>query len=168
MSIKIKVDVRGPLELIKKLKKEMKEAPHGAKAGYYAGERHKDENGKEQPLISDIALWNEFGVPEKKIPPRPFLRNAKKKMNKRAHQIITAGLQDEKKLDVIMKEVAQEIRNQIVESIKSNTPPPNKPSTIRQKHGSTGTLRDTGQLMNSVHAAIVKGKTETEVPEKNS
>ena len=161
MKIKAKVDAKGPLELIKKLKKEMKEAPHGAKAGYLEGERHKDESGKEQPLISDIALWNEFGTD--KIPPRPFLRNAQKKAIKRAQQIVAAGLQDKKDLDLIMKEVAQELRVQIVESIKSNTPPPNKPSTIRQKHGSTGTLRDTGQLMNSVHAATVTGRTETEI-----
>ncbi len=94
------------------------------------------------------------------IPSRPFIRNAEAKIQESASEIMQKGLQDGKTLNRIIREVAEDMRNQIVESITSNTPPPNKPSTIRQKKGSTGTLRDTGQLRDSVHIALVKDGQE--------
>ena len=157
-SVKFKADdVR---KMFKDLKKEFRDGADGARAGYYEGEHYKDEDdkGKEMPLLSDIALYNEFGT--ETIPSRPFLRNAEAKIQERAEEIVKAGIEDGKTLNRIIHEVAEDMRNQIVESITSNTPPPNKPSTIRQKKGSTGTLRDTGQLRVSVHIALVKDGQE--------
>lgn len=93
------------------------------------------------------------------IPSRPFLRNAEAKIQERTTEIMQKGLQDGKTLNQIVKEIAQDMRNQIVESITSNTPPPNKPSTIKQK-GSTHTLIDTGGLRDGVHVAMVKDGRE--------
>lgn len=160
MKIKAKVDAKQVEKMLEKLRKEFKSAPKGARAGYLAGERHKDENGKELPLISDIALWNEFGTD--KIPPRPFMRNANAKIQKRAPEIVKAGMDDEKDIRLITAEIAQDMRTQIIDSITSNTPPPNAESTIKQK-GSSKTLIDTGQLMGSVHCAVVRGKKEVEI-----
>lgn len=87
------------------------------------------------------------------------MRNAEAKIQQRAPEIVQKGLDDGKTLNKIMAEIAQDMRNQIIESITSNTPPPNKPSTIRQK-GSTHTLIDTGGLRDGVHVAMVKDGRE--------
>nr|DAQ84082.1 MAG TPA: virion morphogenesis protein [Caudoviricetes sp.] len=150
-SVKFKAD--GVRKMFKDLEKEFKEGADGAKAGYYEGEQHKGENA----TLSEIALFNEFGT--KDIPARPFLRNAEAKIQQRAPEIVQKGLDDGKTLNKIMAEIAQDMRNQIIESITSNTPPPNKPSTIRQK-GSTHTLIDTGGLRYGVHVAMVKDGRE--------
>ena len=86
---------------------------------------------------------------------RPFLRNAEAKIQERAGKIMKAGMQGGKTLNRIIAEIAQDMRTQVVESITSNTPPENKPSTVKQK-GSSHTLIDTGQLRDSVRAAVVK------------
>lgn len=151
-SVKFKAD--GVRNMFKDLEKEFREGADGAKAGYYEGEQHKGENA----TLSEIALYNEFGT--KDIPSRPFLRNAEAKIQERATEIMQKGLQDGKTLNQIVKEIAQDMRNQIIESITSNTPPPNKPSTIRQKKGSTHTLIDTGGLRDGVHVAMVKDGRE--------
>ncbi len=160
MKIGAKIDAKQVEKMLEKLRKEFKTAPKGARAGYLAGERHKDKSGKEQPLISDIALFNEYGTAD--IPPRPFMRNANAKVQKRAPKIVKAGMDDEKDLSLITAEIAEDMRNQIIDSITSNTPPPNAESTIKQKESSK-TLIDTGQLMGSVHCAVVQGKKEVEI-----
>lgn len=49
----------------------------------------------------------------------------------------------------ILLDAAMDLRNEIVKKINSNVPPPNAPSTIKQK-GSSKTLIDTGNMVNSV------------------
>ncbi len=41
------------------------------------------------------------------------------------------------------------LENAVIDKILSNVPPPNAPATIRQKH-SSGTLRDTGEMLGHV------------------
>lgn len=153
MKFSVKFQVDDVRKMFKDLKKEFRDGADGARAGYYEGEQTKD--GK--ATLSDIALYNEFGTGD--IPSRPFLRNAEAKIQERSREIVKAGIDDSKTLNRIIREVAQDMRNQIVESITSNTPPPNKPSTVKQK-GSSHTLIDTGQLRDSVHIALVKDGRE--------
>lgn len=154
-SVKFKADeVR---KMFKDLEKEFKDGADGAKAGFLSGERHKNEKEKEQPLISDIALYNEFGT--ENIPPRPFMKKALEKIQERAAEVFNSGLDDGLSLTKVVEQVGEAMKEEIKKSITSNVPPPNKPSTIKQKKGSTGTLRDTGQLLGAVQSGIVlKGR----------
>lgn len=146
--------------LLNGLKKELgNRGRYGAKAGYVKGEPHKAEKGESSSpaTIDQIALYNEFGTTT--IPPRPFLRNANNAIQEREREILKRGMEDEKPLSQILREIAEDMRNQIVESINSDLPPPNAESTVRQKHGSSHTLIDTGQLRLSVRiATVVDGK----------
>ena len=62
-------------------------------------------------------------------------------------------------LKVIALNIALKMQRDIQASILSNTPPPNKPSTIRRK-GSSRTLIDTGLLLNSVQSEVIKGNDD--------
>ena len=93
------------------------------------------------------------------IPARPFLRNAQKILDKRLPKVVQSCLDDERTLEYTLNQCAQEARNQIIESINSNTPPPNKPSTVRRKK-SNKTLIDTGQLRSSVHCSVIIDNSE--------
>lgn len=163
MKFSIKFDASQVNKMIKSLKKEFKESDQGAEAGYLAGDRHKDKDGKEQPLISDIALWNEFGTD--KIPSRPFLRNAHKKIGKMAREVVDNGIDAGKTLNQIIREVGEGMRNEIINSIDKGEFEPNAPSTIAKKK-STKPLVDTGQLMGSVHAATFKNGREKLIKDK--
>lgn len=174
-SVKFKAgDVR---KMFKDLKKEFREGADGAKAGYYEGEQTKDENGKEQPLISDIALWNTFGVPQMNIPQRPFMQNAEAKIQKRAREIVKAGIDDGKTLNRIIREVAEDMRNQIVDALtKHNNYEKNanitihggwmknkvngKPFKVKGKGEGKNPLYDGGDLVDGVHVALVKDGRE--------
>lgn len=115
--------------------------------------------------VARVAIWNEFGVPNKsgrgwKIPPRPFFRNAldtsKKTLPVFQDRILDAvrrgkmtGVQALDALGIFMSD-------KIKASIRATTTPPNAPRTIAEK-GSSHPLIDTGQLINSVTYAKIKG-----------
>lgn len=54
--------------------------------------------------------------------------------------------------------MAAVLEKTIVENIRSNMPPPNAPATIEKK-GSSSTLIDTGELMNSVDSQVQSDKS---------
>ncbi|HOL44375.1 MAG TPA: hypothetical protein PK659_09005 [Methanothrix sp.] len=69
---------------------------------------------------------------------------------------------DDELAEIILN-AAMDLRNEIVKKINSNIPPPNKPSTIKQK-GSSKTLVDTGNMINSVDMQLIKsGADDIEV-----
>ncbi len=53
-----------------------------------------------------------------------------------------------------VKKVANSLRNDIIEKINSNIPPPNAPSTIKAK-GSSHTLIDTGEMRRSIDFRVI-------------
>ena len=158
MKIEVKPDFSQVDDLLKDLQKEFKNGKNGARAGYLSSDTRKD--GVKE---SKIALANEFGVPEHNVPSRPFLRNARKKLDKRLKAVVEAGLEDQIDMETLLSRCGVAMRNEIVESIDSNTPPENKEATIRRK-GSSHTLIDTEQMRGAVHSAIVTNGKEKLLP----
>lgn len=159
MKVKIKADFSQIDNLLKGLKEEFKNGKNGARAGYLSSDTRKD--GVKE---SKIALANEFGVPENNVPARPFLRNARAKIDKRLKAVVEAGLEDQIDMETLLSRCGVAMRNEIVESIDSNIPPPNKPETIKRKRGSTHTLIDTEQMRGAVHSAIITNGKEKLLP----
>jgi len=158
MKIAVKVVLTPVLRILDALDKQLKGRKNGARAGYLSSDTRKD--GVKE---SKIALANEFGVPENNVPARPFLRNAREKIDKRLKAVVEAGLEDQIDMETLLSRCGVAMRNEIVESIDSNIPPENKESTIRRK-GSSHTLIDTGQLRGAVHSAIITNGKEKLLP----
>lgn len=174
-SAKFKAD--GVRKMFKDLEKEFKEGADGAKAGYYEGERIKSKDGKETPLIADIGLWNTFGVPQMKIPQRPFMQNAEVKIQKRAPKIMQKGLDDGKTLNKIMAEIAEDMRSNIINALTINSnyeknaditiyggwmknKISGKPFKVEGKGEGKNPLYNNGDLVDGVHIAMVKNGKE--------
>lgn len=109
--------------------------------------------------IAEIAIYNEFGVPENNLPPRPFLHptydNQKNKWIK-----ILANTIDIQKDNIDVKKalskvglIAQnDVRNSIDEWAKSGEPR-NAPRTIKAK-GFDSPLIHTGQMRDAVNYKV--------------
>lgn len=98
--------------------------------------------------VAAVAAFNEFGT--SKSPPRPFFRNTIQKNSRKwpinlATALKANGCDASAALDL----VGQEVQEEIQESIRSNTPPPNAESTVKAK-GFDRPLIDTGHMLNSV------------------
>ncbi len=98
------------------------------------------------------AASNEFGTRDGRVPERSFMRSTM--MSNRAQ--FTRLVRDvfkkaktpadiERRLDQLGARAVREV----VKTIRSDVPPPNAPSTVAKK-GSSGTLRDTGRLAQSI------------------
>lgn len=113
------------------------------KVGFMAGATYPD--GTPVPLV---AALNEFGT--SKAPPRPFFRNMISQKSSgwgpAAGKLLVSNNYD---VRTTLTLVGEGIKGQLQQSIASNIPPPNAPSTIARK-GHSRTLIDTGQMLNSV------------------
>ncbi len=123
------------------------------------------EDGGPLNLVQ-IAAVNEFGSADGKIPSRPFMRTAfatnRQKWAGRAGVIVrkmregadvTVGFQ---RLGLVM---AADVRD----SLNNGTWTSNASSTIRQKRGGDQPLVNTGQLRNSIRAAVTVPGSSPEV-----
>lgn len=118
--------------------------PKKVKVGLPAGKADKD-------LVS-IAVWNHFGT-SRGIPPRPFITVAMFKsrgeiranLRRVAYSVTVNG----KPLTPELQKLGAFGAGKIQDQIASNMPPPNAPSTIRQK-GSSTTLIDSGRMRQSI------------------
>ena len=112
---------------------------------------------KEELTILEVAVFNEFGT--KNIPERSFIRSTydEKKnewwaLTKNLKSKIYKGTSDVK---TSLKIIGEKIVADDQKKIRSNVPPPNKPSTVRRKKSSK-TLIDTGQLLGSIKYKVYK------------
>ena len=110
---------------------------------------------KDGQSVVEVALWNEFGT--ETIPERSFIRstmdNQEEKINQlRDHalnQIVAGAFTIEKALEFMGLNIQMLIQN----TIKSNMPPPNAPSTLKAKERKgvpARTLIETGLLLRSI------------------
>lgn len=159
MKVEIKTDFGQVDNLLNNLKKELKNGKNGARAGYLSSDVRDD--GMQE---SRIALANEFGVPEHNVPARPFMRNARAKLDKKLKAVVDAGLEDQLDMETLLARCGVAMRNEIKESIDSNIPPANKEATIRRK-GSSHTLIDTEQMRGAVQSAIITNGKEQLLPQ---
>lgn len=111
--------------------------------GFMAGATYPDGTS-----VALVAALNEFGT--SRAPPRPFFRNmiaAKSSgWGPAAGKLLVSNNYD---VRTTLTLVGEGIKGQLQQSIASNTPPPNAPSTVARK-GHSRTLIDTGQMLNSV------------------
>lgn len=122
------------------------QGPRRVKAGFPSGQAGGD--------IVMRAVWQEFGTT--RIPERPFIRNAmtanlsgyRDLARSSAEQIIAGSMTMRRALERMGIKAQGDIQKEM-----PGTPPPNAPSTIRQK-GSSMTLVDSGQLRQSVSWVI--------------
>lgn len=149
---------------MKRARKHAK-ATGGVEVGIFdTATRQANPGDHGQPTTNiQVASWMEFGVPERRIPERSFLRstvdrNAKKyeELLKRAHEKALNDGADEKHLLALIGEVAVADVRQTIRSQGFGEWEPLKESTIQAK-GSSQALIHTGQLMNSITYKVVEG-----------
>jgi phage gpG-like protein len=103
-----------------------------------------------------IAGANEFGVPEKNIPERAFLRITMDRESTMDEVVDFASrvFDLNQDIDKIPDAIGLALVSQVQDTIESNIPPANKPATILRK-GSAKTLQDTGRLKQSIAHEVV-------------
>lgn len=103
--------------------------------------------------VANVAIANEYGVPEKGVPPRPFMRRTKDRKFRKWHRFVQDRLPitlDAKKTALDLGDVmADDIRQSIIDYDY----PPNRPSTIKIK-GFNDPLVDSGQMAESVRYEV--------------
>lgn len=104
--------------------------------------------------VSEVALWNEFGVPGR-IPERPFFRNGNKAFAEGVSKMIIRHAEDGMITRRGAEKIALEHENSVRKSIVKLKEPPNAPSTVSRK-GSANPLVDTGLMMREVTHDIVE------------
>jgi hypothetical protein len=143
--------------------------PEGAKVGYPSKHKIGPVESKDMSEVAKIAAWNEFGVPKKqtetekmlgmasggwRIQPRPAFRAAtdgnREKLKAFKERVYNEFLLGRLTPKQALDEIGLWMQAQIRGSILRGGWAPNKPSTLKQKHGSTKPLIDTGQEINSV------------------
>lgn len=123
-------------------------------------EEAKKTKGNARPAtLGEVAVYNEFGTSDGRIPERSFIRathDAKKKeWIRRTGTIRKRVMEGKIDVDKGLGLVGEMIKTDIQNRIRSNVPPPNKPATVAAKTraGKKGdrTLINTGQLLGSIH-----------------
>lgn len=135
-------------------------------AGVKANATYKDGTS-----MHEVALKNEFGgtTTDKDgknhiIPPRPFLRNAKKQNLRKWFKVFIKEARKNQTPQNIAKEIGATMKADIVKSIHSNTPPPNAKMTIqaykeKYKKGKKKTLIFSGEMVQNIDFEIfIKNK----------
>lgn len=146
VQIRTKVTLRRRGNLANHLAKIEKgvQGPKAVKVGFPKGKAGAD--------IVSIAIWNHFGT-SRGIPARPFITIAmfknRRKIRAALRKIAESTVQKGTLLATQMPKLGVLGTGMIQDQIAANTPPPNAPSTIRQK-GSSRTLIDTGRMRQSV------------------
>jgi len=103
--------------------------------------------------VAEVAIGNEFGIPEKHIPARPFFRMGNANFKKEGAKFLLKRLKGNKSGTVtarINSQLAQFHVNTVQKSIHDLKEPPNSPTTIEMK-GSDDPLIDTGLMVRSLN-----------------
>ncbi len=118
---------------------------------------------KAQDGVSDlvtVAAANEFGTED--IPERSFMRSTFDEERDQLADITDAEAQaviaGRKSVETSLQLIGEYYQSRIQAKIHSHPPPPNDPETIRRK-GSSGTLIDSGTMVQSIrHVEVLGGQ----------
>ena len=139
--------MRGGDKVVERLRQIARSIGNGGtlRVGFLENAKYPD--GKP---VAMIAALNDFGVPSRGQPPRPFFRNAIAKHQDEWPPAIAGLLRDndynaQKALDIAGFAIAGQIKQSIIDTNE----PPLAPSTIARK-GFSKPLIDTSVLINSV------------------
>lgn len=125
------------------------------KVGIQAGSKERDGV---TDLVT-VAAANEFGT--NAIPQRSFLRSTfdeeREKLAKLQAGEVLAVLEGRKTVETSLDLLGLYFVGRVQAKIHSHPPPPNAPATIAAKK-SSGTLVDSGQLVQSIrHVSVIQG-----------
>ena len=120
------------------------------KIGFLSGATYPDGQS-----VAAVAAFNEFGVPSRGQPPRPFFRGmvARQKgswASAIAQNLAATHYDARRTLD----RMGQGIKGQLQQSIVELRDPPLSPSTVKAK-GFDTPLIDTGHMLNSVDYEVI-------------
>lgn len=142
----------------KAIKREFKRAT----PGYAVRVGVQGEKGQEQRedglTNAQVATFHEFGT--SKVPERSFLRSTFAKHRKRYIREIDAiagVIADGEDPTADLEFLGEEMRADVLKTIKDKIPPPLSPATVARKRGEETPLIDTGQLINAISSEVVKG-----------
>lgn len=109
--------------------------------------------------VAAVGAYNHFGVPERKIPARPWLDVGVASGNEEYLETVEEGVQRGLSSEQILEQLGNLAVGHTQQFITDLKDPPNAPSTIRKK-GSSNPLIDTGNLRQSVTYSVVNNKPE--------
>lgn len=96
-------------------------------------------------LVAQVGVDNEYGVPERNVPARPFFRTTIE--NNRADLPgKVASLMQQHDVETALRLVGEHLSDELQESVMTWEDPPNAPSTIRAK-GYNSPLRGPDRLL---------------------
>lgn len=177
LKVKLKLHDKGVFDQIKKQKAKLRAGFLGGDMyeaidePFYANELRKSDMdyigydyGKRNPKprkfgkrkaipVAQVALANEYGVPERKVPPRPFMDKTFRWYNKKWLKTIRGLIYDTMDLKATLEDMGPTIVDDIQSVIKDFDNPPNAPSTIKNK-GFNDPLIDSGQMLYSVRYEV--------------
>lgn len=114
--------------------------------------------GKREKIpVAQVALANEYGVPEHNVPPRPFMWRTVDGNAKKWAKMVQNELPQMKKMDLktMVKRIASVAVRDMQRTIDELQYPPNAQSTINAK-GFNNPLIDSGQMRDSVTWRLAK------------
>ena len=108
-------------------------------------------SASKEKYVATVAMANEYGVPEKKIPPRPFMKRTVEGNSRKWKKFIKNDIANSKKPDLqnTLNKLTTKVINDIQTTINELMYPPNAESTIRKK-GFNNPLVDTGTMRDTV------------------
>ena len=128
------------LEMLKEIRKQKKKS---LTVGFF------DETYPDGTRIGKIATINEYGVPERNQPPRPFMRNTIIKNRKKWLDILQDIVPQNMNLERSLNILGDVIADDVSEMIRAFAVPENRESTIARK-GFNDPLVETGRMRDSV------------------
>lgn len=145
----VHIDIKKTIEQVKNIQ---------AKVGFFSSARYEDGTP-----VATVAIWNEYGSPKQKRPPRPFMRPAMN--NKEAWKSIFVKASKQAWQDGNFQRpfelVAMTVQGDIKENISSLTAPALSATTlaIRKQNGNNSSkpLIDTKYMLTSVTYEVTNG-----------
>jgi hypothetical protein len=135
ITVKVKIDDKNIL-------KELQKQSAFVDVGWFSGTEYPDGTP-----VASVAAQNEFG--HDNVPPRPFFRHVLKTRAGKWKKVLRDNLAKEPDVRTTLSALADVMVEDIKDTIKIWTYPPNAASTIKKK-GFNDPLVDTKRMMESV------------------
>lgn len=151
--------------------KRLKSGPHvkvGILAANFDEEKRTDDAMKTSATLGEVAVYNEFGTSDGRIPERSFIRSThdekKNEWTRRTDTLRKRVMAGKETVDGALGKVGEMIKTDIKQKIMSNIQPENSQATILRKtrDGKVGdkTLIDFGQLLGTIHWSRYDGRNK--------
>ena len=126
------------------------------KVGFIDGSTYPDGTS-----VASVAAENEWGVPEKNQPPRPFYRNAISEHEKEWRDAVARGIEAGYPVDQVLELIGAKIQGDVQESIATLVDPPLSGMTLHIRR--TREERPTDSSKPLVDSKVMIGDVNYEV-----